>query len=231
MRGKGSINPGDSARWPLVLALGTLESEASVELMDQSTGPRLRQSKLAGTACLIVALLAAWPVGASAGEIEGVRFSKNAEIAGTKVPLRGFGLLRYRLLIKAYVAAFYASEGSASASPLESEPRRLEIEYFWSLSAQQFGEATREGMAGNLSPSQLAALEPRIQQMNALYEDIEPGDRYALTYVGSKTELSKNGRLLGSVPGADFGRAMFGIWLGDRPLSPGLKTQLLSTGE
>lgn len=168
--------------------------------------------------------------GGSAGEIEGVRFADDVRIDGSRVPLQGMGLLRYRIFIKAYVAGFYAEGAGVGDDPLERSPRRLEIEYFWSLKAEQFGLATREGMEANLSDEAMEALEPRIERMNALYEDIEPGDRYALTFFDSRTELSKNGRTLGSIEGDDFGHAMFAIWLGDAPLSPDLKRQLLRSG-
>lgn len=178
-------------------------------------------------AALLVVCAALLPSAVSASEIEGVQFADEMRIDGMLVPLRGVGLLRYRIFIKAYVAAFYAARPGALKGSLDRSPRRLEIEYFWPLQAKQFGMATREGMAANLSARELAALEPRIQQLNALYEDVEPGDRYALTFYDSRTELSKNGRTLGSIQGDDFAHALFAIWLGDAPLSPGLKTQLL----
>jgi hypothetical protein len=192
----------------------------------QSTRPTLaRATRLAATLLICSALL---PSAGAAGEIEGVRFADATSIDGKLVPRRGVGLLRYRIFIKAYVAAFYALGPDPVLDPLERTPRRLEIEYFWPLSADQFAAATREGMAANLSERELIALEPRIRRMNALYEDIEPGDRYALTFSDAQTELSKNGRPLGSIEGDDFGRAMFAIWLGEAPLSPSLKTQLLA---
>ena len=39
----------------------------------------------------------------------GVHFPEQTLLAGQPAPLRGTGLLRYRLFIKAYVAAFYAA--------------------------------------------------------------------------------------------------------------------------
>jgi hypothetical protein len=65
--------------------------------------------------------------------------------------------------------------------------------------------------------------------MSALYEDVVAGDRYALTYRPDLgTELSKNGRHLRTIPGADFAAAYFGIWLGDAPLDDALRDQLLA---
>lgn len=168
--------------------------------------------------------------GAHAAKIEGVEFPNEAILGEERAPLQGIGLLRYKLFIKAYVAAFYAA-GRDSPDPLARSPRRLEIEYFWSLKAQQFASATQAGMEANLSRDEIRVIAPEIAQMNALYEDVEPGDRYALTYVEGRTELAKNGRTLGSVEGEDFGRAMFAIWLGRAPLSPSLKSQLLGKAD
>jgi hypothetical protein len=64
-----------------------------------------------------------------------------------------------------------------------------------------------------------------------MYEDIEPGDRYALTYLpGVGTELARNGRRLGVIEGADFSSALFAIWLGERALDDSLRRQLLASG-
>jgi hypothetical protein len=66
----------------------------------------------------------------------------------------------------------------------------------------------------------------------AAYRDVKPGDRYALTYIpGSGTELSFNGSPLVVIDGADFAAAYFSIWLGKRPLDPGLKDKLLRKRE
>jgi len=71
-------------------------------------------------------------------------------------------------------------------------------------------------------------LKPKIDEFNALYRDMAPGDRYALTYLpGRATTLSWNGKPLGTVAGPDFAAALFGIWPGDHPLDGGLKNLLL----
>ncbi len=73
-----------------------------------------------------------------------------------------------------------------------------------------------------------AAAEREIEGVAALYEDVEPGDRYALTYLpGVGTELSRNGVPRGRVGGAAFAAALFAIWLGDHPIDGGLKADLL----
>lgn len=171
------------------------------------------------------------PAASIGREVAGVSFAETVQIGSSEVPLRGAALLRYRIFFDAYVAAFYAPNKSPGGSPLGAHPRRLEIEYFWALKAEQFAQATRDGISANVSATELADLSPSIARFNQHYEDIEPGDRYALTYTDGKTELAKNGRKLGHVEGDAFGAAIFAIWLGDAPLSETLKAELLGIAQ
>jgi hypothetical protein len=180
-------------------------------------------------AALVAAALLAVPAAASATvALEGVRFDRSQAAHGTPLELRGAALLRYKVVFKGYVAALYLEPETPSARVLEDVPKRLEIEYFWAIKAADFARATDQGIARNVGAAALEALRPRIQQLNALYQDVEPGDRYALSYApGRGTELARNGEVLGSVPGADFAAAVFAIWLGDAPLDAELKRRLL----
>jgi len=160
-----------------------------------------------------------------------VTFAERVDAGGTELALSGLGLLRYRVVFKAYVAALYLEPGSDPERVLEDVPKRLEIEYFWSISAEDIARAGDELLRRNLDDETWQSLADRVARLNALYRDVEPGDRYALTYVpGRGTELAKNGTPLGTVPGADFAEAYFGIWLGEQPLDASLARQLLSGG-
>ena len=177
-------------------------------------------------ALTLVAALVASP--AAALRVEGVDFPERLEVQATPLVLNGAALLRYRIFIKAYVAGLYLGEGVPPARVLEDVPRRLEIQYFWAIEAEGFADATDEGIARNVDDATFAALRPRIDRLNTLYRDVEPGDRYALTYLpGSGTELSLNGAPLGRIEGADFAAAVFSIWLGKAPLDESLKRRLL----
>jgi hypothetical protein len=168
-----------------------------------------------------------------AAEIEGVSFLDRLSVGASELRLHGTGLLRYRVFIKGYVAALYLEESfGGEATPravLADVPRRLEIEYFWAIRANKFAKATVEGIARSAGPATFESLRGRIDRINGLYEDVEPGDRYALTYIpGVGTELALNGQRLGVVEGADFSAALFGIWIGDEPLDESLRRQLLA---
>lgn len=165
---------------------------------------------------------------ASAKEIEGVRFADEIRAGAVAMRLNDVGLMRYRYVIKAYVAGLYLGSGAASEDVLADTPKRLEIAYFYAIAAPGFVNATNEGIAANVSRDVVASLRPRIDRLNAMYRNVKPGDRYALTYLpGDGTELALNGTLLGRIEGADFAAAVFAIWLGPRALDASLKTQLL----
>lgn len=174
-----------------------------------------------------LALLAA-PAAASSVQHHGVRFASQLRAGDAVLRLQGVALLRYRVVLKVYVAALYLGKDVGPEAVLGDVPRRLEIEYLWSIPADAFARATRDGIARNVDAETFAALGDRIERLAGLYADVEPGDRYALTYLpGVGTELSLNGRLLGLVEGADFAAAVFSIWLGESPLDASLKADLL----
>lgn len=173
---------------------------------------------------------------ALASEIEGVGFADRLRVEASELQLHGTGLLRVGIFLKGYVAALYLGDAfQGEATPqnvLADVPRRLEIEYFWGIPADEFAKATSELIGRNTDATTFESLRRRIDRINGLYEDVEPGDRYAITYLpGVGTELALNGRRLGIVEGADFSAALFSIWLGEQPLDESLRRQLLAGGE
>jgi len=166
-----------------------------------------------------------------AAEIEGVDFHDHLDVGDVRLVLNNVALLRYRIVFRGYVAGLYLGEGVEPESLFDDVPKRLEISYFWSIPAHEFVEATIRGISANRSAERVRALQPAIEQFNALYEDIEPGDRYALTYIpGIGTELARNGASLGTVGGAEFASAIFSIWFGTAPFDKSLKLKLLKRG-
>lgn len=177
-------------------------------------------------------LFAAPPAGAgSTAQLAGVSFERRIQVQGTQLRLRSLGLLS-RFFIKGYVAALYLEgdpeEGVANRDPLADVPKRLEIHYFRNVKGSEFGKAALAILERQNDPEALAAMRPRIDEISALYSDVAPGDRYAITYLpGRGTELSFNGEPLGTVPGSDFASAYFGIWLAEESIDGSLREQLL----
>lgn len=187
----------------------------------------MRMDRFAG----ILILIAAWLAGgaaAQAAQIEGVRFADSYQAGDTRLVLKGTGLFRYLGFVKAYVGALYVHPDALEGDVLDDHAKRLEVEYFHAIEGRAFGPATDKTMAANLDAEALARLRPAIDRHNALYRDVLPGDRYALTYLpGRGTELALNGKPLGVIAGAEFAAAVFAMWLGPAPMNAAFKEQLL----
>jgi hypothetical protein len=178
---------------------------------------------------VLIAIGLGAPLRGDAREIEGVQFADSYRTHGLTLPLNCVGLLRYRIFIKGYVAALYLGDGVRPEDVLSDVPKRLELQYFYAIAGRDFVGATDRGVGANADAATVARLRARIDRLNALYKDVKPGDRYALTYVpGAGTELSLNGQPLGTIEGPDFAAAVFAIWLGSKPLDDSLKSQLLA---
>jgi hypothetical protein len=162
-----------------------------------------------------------------AAEVAGIHYRDSFLVDNTKLRLTGVGLLRY-WGFKAYTGAFYLQKGIPIDDVLADRAKRIELEYFRSIKGEDFGPATNKSIAKNVDAKTFERLRPQIEFHNSLYEDVQPGDRYSLTYIpGKGTELALNGETKGLIEGADFAAAVFSIWLGPKPISESFKRQIL----
>ena len=178
---------------------------------------------------MIVMMLVTTPAVASLSvEVDGVRFDTTVDVMDQRLHLHGAGLLKYMVFIKAYAGALYLPESVPSDHVLKPVAKQLVLEYFHPIKGEDFAKATQKKIADNVSADQVNGLQSRIDDLSALYRDVKPGDRYALTYLPDEgTTLSLNGKSLGSIPGDDFARAVFSIWLGANPIDQKFRDQLL----
>ncbi len=161
-------------------------------------------------------------------EIEGIEFKNSVTVNGTTLSVRGTGLFRYLGFLKAYVGALYVEEGTPTDAVLEDKAKRLELEYFHAIKGEDFGPATDKVIVKNTDMETIERLRPRIDYHNSLYRDVQPGDRYSLTYIpGQGTELALNDKPIGTIEGADFAAAIYAMWLGQKPMNKSFRKQLL----
>lgn len=161
----------------------------------------------------------------------GKDFPPTCRVGPVELPMRGAGLLRVRMIFKVYSAALYLPATVPSDRYAEDVPKRLEIAYLRNLEAAVIIRAGEEALQRNLTPAQRSTLQPRLEAINRLYSDVKAGDRYALTYEpGRGSTLSLNGRDLGTIEGADFAAAYFGIWLDERTDFADFRAALLGIG-
>lgn len=175
-----------------------------------------------------LALAIGLPTPAHAAEIEGEAFSERIAAGPQPLELCSASLLRWKRLLKVYVAALYLDECEVLPARPSDAPQRLELAYLRGFDGPQFAKAAETVLERSFDADVLAPLRERIADLHAAYRDVDAGDRYTLTYLpGTGTELALNGKPLIIVPGADFAAAYFAIWLGPEPADVGLRDRLL----
>ena len=169
-----------------------------------------------------------------AAEIHGVKIAETAQVAdaGSPLVLNGAGL-RTKLFIKVYVGALYLGEKKASAEAVlaDSGAKRMELRIIHAMTAEKLAGALDDGMAANNTPADLAALEAELKQFRSLIATggaVKEGDAIQLDYVpAGGTRVTWNGKVLGTVVGEKFNRALMKVWLGEHPVDGALKKALL----
>lgn len=144
---------------------------------------------------------------------------------GADLALRGTGRLTW-LWYKVYDVALHLPADAGRAQALDDRPRRLAFRYLRDFSAGDLAKATSRTVAAE-GPA-AAEIAAGVAAINALWPAVVAGDELQLLYrPGHGTTVTLNGRELGSVPGPDFARAMFAVWLGPAPVDEDLRDALL----
>jgi hypothetical protein len=170
---------------------------------------------------------------ARAAHVGGVQFADDLRVSDRKLKLLGTGFYYYKIFIKVAAAALYIDESAAGNKPVSEAilgdvAKRLEMQYFWGVKASDLVAGSSAILSRNVPENEREKVQPQIDRMFDLYQNVSAGDRSAIMYVpGEGTSLLYNGKRLGTVPGAEFAAAFFSIWFGEKPLDAGLKRKLL----
>ena len=166
----------------------------------------------------------------TAGQLAGVSFSDQVTVEGRTLVLNGMGVREATILgVHVYVAGLYLEARSSDASRIiaAEETKRLVLYFVRDVGRDSLIGAWNEGFAKSGGPA-LAGLRDRVATLNAWMVDMRRGDTLTFTQVpGKGIVVEVNGQAKGTLDGADFSRALWGIWLGDQPPNPKLKLGLL----
>jgi hypothetical protein len=165
-------------------------------------------------------------------EIAGVMVNDTLQTEdGTLLTLNGAGV-RSKFFIDVYIAELYLENPAAKAAEVIAAPgrKRVTMHILHSeISRDKLVEAWIEGFKENSSPGELAKLQERIDQFNAMFSDVKKDDVIVLDFSpAAGTVVTVKGQKKGAIAGKDFNDALLRIWLGEKPISSGLKEKLLS---
>ena len=167
-----------------------------------------------------------------ARDVAGVDLPDTLQVANETLALNGAGV-RTTYFIYLYVGALYLQSASADANAIVNadEPMAITLHIISDkITSDRMVAATEEGFEHSTG-GDTAPLKDSIDAFMAHFrEPIANGDVFEIGYAppSGEIQVSKNGQPRGAVPGGlPFKRAVFGIWLGDKPAQKSLRDQML----
>ena len=161
-------------------------------------------------------------------EIKGVNLPEELTINNTKCYLNGAGI-RKKFFFSIYVIGLYLPEKSNDASKiinLNKDKGVLMVFTYHKISPKKIQNAWKEGFEKN---HYYESLKAQVDEFNSFFDkEVHKGDKFFLTYSPENgTCVYINDNKKGCIKGEQFMKGLFSIWLGDNPISKGLKKKLL----
>ena len=166
-------------------------------------------------------------------EQDGVILPRTLNFEGTKLELNGFGT-RSKFLIDVYVQALYLTRLSQDGNDIleANATMAVRLQILSSIvSSNKLSKSLNKGLRKSIGDSKMEQLKTEIATLEKLLtlQTTKKDDAFNLIYNPNDSSLwvFKNDVLLGKVPGFEFKKAFFGIWLSNNPVDEGLKNELL----
>jgi hypothetical protein len=162
---------------------------------------------------------------------EGVTIPRTITFQNKTLQLNGAGS-RSKMWVEVYIQALYLSQLSQNPKEIIDDNLEMAIRIEVTSALVSSGKLTRAMNAGfeKSAGDNLETLRPKIELFKSyLSDEITRGDVFELTYNPNDKSVwvTKNRELKGKIEGFDFKKALFGIWLSDKPADEELKNSLL----
>ena len=163
-------------------------------------------------------------------EINDINVVEKIQVADQSLTLNGAGI-RSKFFLNLYVGALYLNEKSTDAEALIAADEAMTIRLYITSSlidGEKMSEATLDGFVkstgGNLAP-----IQKEVESLIGAFRDaVADQDVFDLQYLpGTGVSVIRNGEVKVVVPGLEFKKALFGIWLSDDPVQDDLKEGML----
>jgi len=169
-------------------------------------------------------------VAAQAAPLAGVTLPDHVTAHGRELVLNGAGLREATVfMVDVYVAGLYLpAKTSDPADILEPDrPKELVMRFVRNVGKEKLTEAWTEGFDKNAG-DQRTAVAPGLAQLNAAMTDVKKDDVVTLLYEpGAGVTVTVKDREAAVIPGEEFARVLFSIWLGANPPNVSLREGLL----
>ena len=154
----------------------------------------------------------------------------NIEYQGTKLILNGHGT-RVIFFMKVYEGGLYLKDKSTDANKIvnSNEAMGIRIDVLSSMvSADAMKKALNEGLEKSTANNTGPISEEMNQLSSSFNSTVSTGDFYEFIYLPEiGTHVIKNKEMVDVIPGLEFKKAFFGIFLSDDPIQKNLKKAML----
>lgn len=183
-------------------------------------------------AFLTAIVLAALSLSCNAKQVAGIDLPDKISAQSEPLVLNGAGV-RTKFFMDIYAAGLYLPIASNQAQTIleGNQPMALRLHVTSGLlSSEKMEEATREGFEQSTGGN-TAEIQATIDQFIENFKDaIVENDVFDFMYTpDTGVEVFKNGELKSTIKGAEFKKALFGIWLSDDAVQDDLKQGLLGS--
>jgi len=150
---------------------------------------------------------------------------------GETLVLNGIGVREY-FWIDVYVGSLYLSKKTNNVADVLSSQKawRIQMNFVYKeVDKEDMVTTWREGFHMNQNEDVINSLGERMDQFYSYFDqNVVAKDLFTLDYIpGKGTTVTKNKKVLGTIPGEDFENALLEIWLGNFPADDGLKRGML----
>lgn len=176
---------------------------------------------------LVVFMLSPAAVAMQVGEVT----LPDSLTAGTdELILNGAGF-RKKLFVKVYAAGLYLKEKQTDPQKIldADTPMAIRMHFVHSeVSGKKLVDAWNEGFV-NGTGGNIAPIKTEIDTFNAFFfQEAKKNDIYDIVYIPEQgVGVYIKGELKGTIKGLDFKKAVFSIWLGEKPADSTLKRKML----
>ena len=180
---------------------------------------------------IVATLFFTLTISAQALELKGVKIDETAQVGGSALVLNGAGV-RTKLMFKVYVAGLYLTQKQVDANAVINDTgnKRVSMHFLRELSSEKLLHGMNEGFEDNNSTAEMTAIELQMKafrQMMTSAKAVKEGDVIVLDLTNAGTQVSINGKVLGSIEGTAFNQALLRVWLGGNPVDAALKKAML----
>ena len=182
---------------------------------------------------LLFIILSNFAFSQNSDSVSKVTIPQTVKFAGKEITLNGIGN-RTKLWFDVYTQALYLTNPSSDANEIINSNSTMGMIFYMVsplVTSKKFSRNLDAGIRRTVGDNKWKTFKPELDLLEEFVSkgDIKKNDTFYIIYndTDSSIWILKNGMLQGKIPGLEFKKAFFGIWLSEKPVNETLKNELL----